>query len=178
MRTTADAEAGPVRRGEVITDPAGEALLRSAERRIAGMAWLLDNAIPIPGTGRRFGLEPIVGLIPGAGDLLSAGMGVIVLFEASRFRLPKVVLLRMVSNTLLDLIAGAVPFIGDLFDFAYKSNTRNLELFRRYARDPGAPTGEHRAFVMGLVLLIVGVLALALTAIGWFLNELVALMGS
>jgi hypothetical protein len=163
------------RRGEIITDPAAEARLRSAERRIAGMAWLLDNSIPIPGTGRRFGIEPIVGLIPGAGDLLSAGMGVAVLLEASRFRLPKIVLVRMVTNTLLDLVVGAVPFLGDLFDFAYKSNTRNLELFRRYARDPGASTGEHRAFIVGLVLLIVGVLALVLTALGWFLNELLRL---
>jgi hypothetical protein len=167
----------PLRRGDVITDPAAEARLRAAERRIAAVAWLLDNSIPIPGTGRRFGIEPIIGLIPGAGDLLSAGMGVAILFESARFRLPPIVMVRMVANTLLDLAAGTIPFLGDLFDFAYKSNSRNLELFRRYAQDPGSPTGEHRAFVLGLVLVIIGALALALTAIGWLLNELLRLTG-
>jgi hypothetical protein len=118
-----------------------------------------------------------VGLIPGAGDLLAAGMGVAVLVEAARFRLPRIVMVRMVANTLLDLAAGTIPFLGDLFDFAYKSNTRNLELFRRFARDPGGPTTEHRAFVAGLVLVIVGVLALVLTVVGWLLNEVLRLTG-
>jgi hypothetical protein len=167
----------PVRRGEVITDPAAEARLRAAERRIAAIAWLLDNSIPVPGTRRRFGLEPIVGLIPGAGDLLSAGVGIVVLLEAARFRLPPIVLVRMAANTLLDLVAGIVPFFGDLFDFAYKSNSRTLELFRRYARDPEAPTTEHRAFVAGLVFLIVGFAALALTLLGRVLGELLRLAG-
>lgn len=167
----------PLRRGEVITDPAADERLRAAERRIAGVAWLLDNSIPIPGTRMRFGVEPLVGLIPGAGDLLSAAMGVGILVESARFRLPRIVMVRMVANTLLDLAAGTIPFLGDLFDFAYKSNTRNLELFRKYARDPGAGTGEHKAFVGGLVFLIVGALLLVLTVLGWILNELVRLTG-
>lgn len=177
MSTSGIRDQAPLRRGDVITDPAAEARLRAAERRIAAVAWLLDNSIPIPGTRRRFGIEPIIGLIPGAGDLLSAGMGVAILFESARFRLPLIVMVRMVANTLLDLAAGTIPFLGDLFDFAYKSNSRNLELFRRYAQDPGSPTGEHRAFVLGLVLVIIGALALALTAVGWLLNELLRLTG-
>jgi uncharacterized protein DUF4112 len=76
----------------------------------------------------------------------------------------------MVVNTVVDLVIGSIPLLGDLFDVVFKSNTRNLALFRRHATDPGASTTEHRAFLAGLVLLLVGVLWLAVVAVGWLLS--------
>ena len=144
--------------------------IADAERRIALVARVLDELIPIPGTRQRFGLDSIVGLIPGVGDLASAAVGGWIIVEASRFRLPGVVLARMVVNTVVDLVIGSIPLLGDVFDVVFKSNTRNLALFRRHATDPGASTTEHRAFLAGLVLVLVGLIWLAVVAIGWLLS--------
>jgi len=80
------------------------------------IAWLLDNSIPIPGTGRRVGLDGVIGLVPGVGDLLSAGISVLVVVRAAQFRLPRIVLVRMLVNVALDLGIGAIPVLGDAFD--------------------------------------------------------------
>jgi hypothetical protein len=76
----------------------------------------------------------------------------------------------MVLNTLVDLAAGAIPILGDLFDVVSRSNSRNLALFRRHATDPGASTASHTAFLAGLLLLVVGLVWLVLVAIGWLLS--------
>ena len=144
--------------------------IADAERRIALVARVLDELITIPGTRQRFGLDSIVGLIPGVGDLASAAVGGWIIVEASRFRLPGVVLARMVVNTVVDLVIGSIPLLGDVFDVVFKSNTRNLALFRRHATDPGASTTEHRAFLAELVLVLVGLIWLAVVAIGWLLS--------
>lgn len=154
----------PVRRPR----PAGR--IDEAERRIAFVARLLDDVIAIPGTRHRLGLDSIVGLIPGVGDVASAAVGVWVILEAARFKLPGVVLARMVVNTLVDLVIGAVPILGDLFDIVFKSNTRNVELFRRHATNPDASTRGHRLFLGGLVLLLVGGVWLLAVAVAWLLS--------
>ena len=134
--------------GEVIGESRSERF-HAAERRIARMSHVLDDLFEVPGTGRRVGLDPLVGLIPVVGDVVSAAAGAYLIAEASRFRLPPVVLARMVVNLLVDLALGLVPFLGDLLDFVSKSNARNLALFRRYALEPEASTTEHRLFFAG-----------------------------
>lgn len=94
-------------------------------RRWAG---LLDNAFRVPGTQIRFGLDPILGLVPGIGDLATPVLCVLILVHSARVRVPKIVLARMVLNALIDFIVGAIPVLGDLFDFAWKSNEWNLAL--------------------------------------------------
>ena len=148
--------------------------IRAAERRIRWLAVLLDDLIEVPGTGRRIGLGPLVGLIPWAGDLIAAGPGAWLILEAARFRLPASVLLRMVLNLVVDLVVGLVPVLGDLFDFGFKSNLRNLELFRRYASEPDASTAEHRRFLGGLLLLVLGVVL----ALGWLFVALLRWLDS
>jgi hypothetical protein len=143
---------------------------RAFERRYAAVSRILDDLVPVPGTNQRIGLDPIIGLIPWFGDLVSAVVGFWLIAEAARFRIPTVVLTRMVLNTTVDLLVGLVPFLGDLFDVVSRSNARNLELFRRHATDVHASTAEHRAFLAGLVLVVVGVLWLAVTLIGWLLS--------
>ena len=163
--------------GERPRHVAGEVVGRSRterfeafERRYARISTLLDDLVPIPGTSQRVGLDPVIGLVPWVGDLVSAAVGLWLVAEAARFRIPGVVLARMVLNTLVDLAAGAIPILGDLFDVVSRSNRRNLELFRRHATDPEASTAGHARFVAGLVLIVVGLAWLGAMAIGWLLS--------
>ena len=159
------ASAGRSRSGRPL-DLARQARLRASERRIGAVTRALDDLIKVPGTGWRFGLDPLVGLIPVVGDLSSALVAGWIILEAARFRLPRVVLARMVLNALLDLGIGLIPVLGDVLDFGFKSNTRNLELFHRYASDPDASTASHGAFLAGLLALSVGVAWLLLALLG------------
>lgn len=164
----------PALSGTVIEDDRTERF-RAAERRIQFVSRIMDDLVKVPGTGRRVGIDPILGLIPVLGDGISAAVGFWLIAEAARFRLPSIVLARMIVNTLVDVVLGAVPFVGDLFDFVSKSNTRNLELFRRHATDPGASTNDQRAFFAGLLIILVAIVWLAWQALGWLLSAELAL---
>jgi|ERR1041385_1062555 len=115
------------------------------------LAWLLDNYFKVPGTTWRFGLEAIVGLVPGVGDLVSGGLGLILLFRAFQFRLPKVVIARMIFNSLIDITVGTIPLLGDAFDFLWKSNTKNMKLFHEYAGEREKSTRRHWIFIFALL---------------------------
>jgi Domain of unknown function (DUF4112) len=140
--------------------------LERVKDQLDHVAWLMDNAFRIPGLGWRFGVEAIIGLVPGAGDIVSGIIGVILLYRAFQFKLPGVVILRMIFNNLIDVTIGTIPFLGDLFDFVWKSNTRNMKLFRQYAEEPAASTTKHwifiGAFVGGFLLLLIGIFLLFL----------------
>ena len=97
-------------------------------RRLQMMADLLDNQFELPGTGIRFGLDPLLGLIPGVGDTISLALSGYIIYEASRLDVPTSTLARMVANVLIDWLIGLVPVLGDYFDFAFKANQRNLRL--------------------------------------------------
>lgn len=142
------------------------------------MAWLLDNSIPVPGTGgRRFGIDALIGLVPVVGDLVSGSIGLFVVWRGSRLGLPRIVVARMLANTALDVMVGVIPLAGDAFDLWFKSNTRNLNLMRRYLERPDTSTrGEWTAFgVMAAIVFAVVLL------IGWLLvsivGEIVSLFG-
>jgi hypothetical protein len=100
--------------------------------RIRRFSRLMDTAFRIPGTGIRFGLDPIVGLIPGAGDLIATSFSLYIIYLATRFQLPGNVIRQMVFNIGLEAVIGAIPLIGDLFDAYYKSNVRNLALLEQH----------------------------------------------
>ena len=155
---------GPVE-GEVIGVSRAERF-QAAERRIGRVTHALDELVAVPGTPIRVGLDPIVGLIPVVGDAVSAIVGAWVIGEAARFGIPRLVLGRMIVNLVVDLAIGAIPLLGDLYDVAFRSNSRNLELFRRHALESGASTRGEQAFFVGLLLLLVGVGWLLLTAVG------------
>jgi hypothetical protein len=97
-------------------------------RRIVYLAHLLDGAFVIPGTQIRFGLDPILGLAPGVGDVLSAAASVYIIYEARRLGASRGLLLLMGLNVLVDVLIGLVPVAGDAADVAYKANQRNLKL--------------------------------------------------
>ncbi|MGI8657595.1 MAG: DUF4112 domain-containing protein [Candidatus Limnocylindria bacterium] len=107
---------------------------------VRSLAWLLDNSIPVPGTGRRFGVDAVIGLVPVVGDMVSGGIGLFIVWRGSRLGLPRIVVVRMLVNTAIDLVIGAIPFIGDAFDLWFKANTRNLVLMERYIKEPDAST--------------------------------------
>jgi hypothetical protein len=168
---TASSSSGrPTARSGTVVGRSRAERFRDAERRIGRISRLMDELVPIPGTSQRIGLDPVLGLVPGAGDLVSAIAGGWIILEAVRFGIPGVVLLRMVWNTVVDLAVGAIPILGDLFDVAFRSNARNLGLFRRHALDPAASTAEHWSFLAGLVVVLFGVLWLLWTAISGLLS--------
>lgn len=160
------ADAGPAR--PPIPDPQSR-----VERRAQQVEWLtrwsrqLDSRFPIPGTRFRFGWDPIIGLVPGAGEVVSASFGAVVLFRALQFGVPRVIVLRMVLNVLIDLAVGAVPVAGDLFDFAWKSNDMNLALLVRHARPGTEPTSADWAFVMAIVVAVGSAAMLVALTFGW-----------
>ena len=96
--------------------------------RISALAHVLDNAIPIPGTNRRIGVDALIGLVPVVGDAVSAALSSYIIWEARQLGLPSWKIARMIGHVALDTAVGAVPFLGDLFDAAYKANRRNVRI--------------------------------------------------
>lgn len=131
--------------------------------RLRRLGYLLDNSIPIPGTGFRFGLDAIIGLVPGVGDLASGALALYIVLEAARLGVPRPLLLRMGWNVAADTLVGSVPLLGDLFDAGYKANLRNIALLQRHVEQPGTSRKASRRFaallVGGLLLLLAAVVA-------------------
>lgn len=101
-------------------------------RRIRKIARLLDTAIGIPGTKFRIGLDPILGLIPGGGDLVGAAISAYMIYLASSFGLEKSKISKMIQNIALETTVGFVPIVGDLFDAYFKANIRNLDILEQH----------------------------------------------
>ena len=106
-------------------------------KRIRRIAKLLDTAIGIPGTKFRIGLDPILGLLPGGGDLITAAISAYTIYLASRFGLERAELQKMIQNIALETAVGFVPIAGDIFDAYFKANIRNLEILERHLAKDG-----------------------------------------
>lgn len=104
----------------------------SIRRRIEAMEAVLEGLFVIPGTNRRVGLDSLVGLVPVVGDLATAAMGAWMVWEARNLGMSKWQLARMAGNVGVDTLVGAIPFAGDIFDFLYKSNSKNLRIIRKH----------------------------------------------
>lgn len=104
----------------------------SVRRRVEAMEQMLEGLFVIPGTQRRVGLDSLIGLVPVVGDLATAAMGAWMVWEARNLGMSKWQLTRMAANVGFDTLVGAIPFAGDLFDFFYKSNSKNLRIIRRH----------------------------------------------
>ncbi|RYZ03688.1 MAG: DUF4112 domain-containing protein [Myxococcales bacterium] len=128
---------------------------------------LLDGAIRVPGTDIRVGLDPILGaLLPELGDALTGVLALTLLGVAYRERVPKWVLLRMLLNIGLDSLLGAVPLVGDVFDFAFKANDKNLALIERHRGDPASPATLGDKLVVSAAVLLAIALALLPILVG------------
>ena len=143
-------------------------------QRLRKLSRLLDNAITIPGTKFRIGLDPIIGLIPGAGDFIGTALSAYIVIEAARLGLPKQTLGKMVYNIVLESVVGAVPIVGDWFDFAWKANVKNIELLESHL---GVAQESQKAswwfillLVVGLFMLCIGLVSLSVLLIRLLLN--------
>jgi Domain of unknown function (DUF4112) len=134
-------------------------------------AVLLDSAFRVPGTQIRFGLDAIVGLVPGLGDISTPAFAGLLLLQAVRMRLPIVVQARMVLNAAFDMLIGLVPILGDLVDIGWKANLRNLDLLERHAR-PGVPPSRGDFVFVWICLVFLGLIAiLPVVLIIWVLSQ-------
>lgn len=138
--------------------------------RLRRISRILDNAIAIPGTKIRLGIDPILGLLPGGGDTISGGLSAYIVVEAARMGLPREVLWQMVGNIILDSVAGTIPVVGDLFDVGWKSNVRNIALLEKHI-EVAESSKSDRLFIFGLivllVLIIVGFAAITVFTVSW-----------
>jgi Domain of unknown function (DUF4112) len=132
--------------------------------RLRSLSNLWDNALRIPGTKLRVGLESLIGLLPFGGDIIGLLLSCYILFYAIQFKLPKTLLLRMVSNIIIDAVVGVVPFFGDLFDTAWKANSRNVDLLEAHLQKPNLSHSANRRF---LFLLWTGITAIVIILIGF-----------
>ena len=139
--------------------------------RLRRLGYLLDNSIPIPGTGFRVGLEALAGLVPGVGDLVGGGFSLYIILQAARMGVPASLLTRMGWNLLVDVVVGAIPFLGDLFDAGFKANLRNLALLDRHVQAPTRSRRASRLFVAGLAV-VLGLVLVGAVAITVFLVQL------
>jgi hypothetical protein len=146
---------------------------RDAARRSAELlADLMDNAIRVPGTDIRIGLDPLIGLLPGIGDAIAGAIGSTMLLLAHRAGVPRIVQIRMALNVALNAAVGAVPGLGDLFSVWFKSNVRNARLLRRHASTSGQQTAPDWAFVLSLIVAVLTVVGIALAGLIWLINRL------
>ena len=133
------------------------------------VARFLDSAVAVPGTSFRVGLDPVLGLVPGLGDLISPLFGLGIMWQAYDLGVPKIVQVRMLFNIAIDAIVGAVPLFGDLFDFVWKANVKNLALLERHAEQGYRASAADWVFVMGLTLAVIAVAAIPFVVAGWLL---------
>jgi hypothetical protein len=168
-----------------VRQPSPEHRRAEIDRNLDQLSHYLDGLFRIPGVGWRFGLDSLVGLIPFVGDWATTMVSLYIMGSAVRYRVPKVTILRMALNIAIDYVVGAIPLLGDLFDAIWKSNKKNVDLLRRHADLSLASQERARAsdwlFVSvimgGLLLLLVGSIAVAATLLYYFLSQLPAWIG-
>lgn len=134
-------------------------------------AVLLDSAFAVPGTRIRFGIDALIGLFPGIGDLAAPVYTAFIIATGFRMRVPPVVLARMVLNALIDTLVGLVPLLGDLADVAWKANLRNMALLERYARPGVRPSRRDYLFVAGFLVLVLFVALVPILLLAWLLTQ-------
>jgi hypothetical protein len=147
---------------------------------VRGIARIMDDVVKVPGTRISIGLDPILNLIPFLGDAAGTAMSTFLLVSAVRMNVPKRVIARMLLNISIDALIGAIPALGQIFDFFWKANRKNVELLEQYAATPDKITAQSGTFVGGtlvfvlvLLCIILGVaLYLTFTVFSWLTSWL------
>lgn len=140
------------------------------------IALVMDNLLRVPGTKIRFGIDPLIGLIPGVGDTGSAMVSALALIQAVRHGLPKIVLARMSVNILVNELIGIVPVVGDAFSFWFKSNARNHELIKEHIGAPRKSKRSDWVFVIGVLVALVVIVGAGIAVSLFFLQQLIKLV--
>jgi hypothetical protein len=139
------------------------------------IALIMDEIIRVPGTQFRFGLDPLIGLIPGIGDTSSALVSAFALIQALRFGVPKILLSRMALNILVNEVVGIVPVFGDAFSFWFKSNARNYEIIKNHRLGAAVPRRSDWLFVIGVLAILFAVVCVGLAVSFLILGAMVRL---
>lgn len=158
-----------------LSSPALTPEIGTLDRRLQHLrrvGWILDSSFRVPGTRIRFGIDTIIGLVPGLGDLVAGALSLYIIAQSARLGVPRSLLARMGWNVAVDTLVGEVPILGDLFDVAWKANMKNLALLEAHLAAPAAGARSNRGFVLllcaGLVLLTAGAIALAVLLFRFF----------
>jgi hypothetical protein len=147
--------------------------LKTNTQFIERLSWLLDESITLP-NGYKIGLDGFIGLIPGIGDFIGGSLSSIIIYKAHQLGMPRMILGRMIINMMIETVLGVIPVAGDVFDFVWKANKRNVALLKDYQQQPKQ---VYRKSLMQSILFIVvlmGILALTIALIAWILGLLVA----
>ena len=151
------------------------------EESLETLSTYLDGLFRVPGTGWKFGLDSLIGLIPNVGDMATSLASFYILVAGVRYGVPKITLLRMAFNIGLDYVVGSIPFIGDAFDFVWKSNKQNVDLIRERATGKNVGTTSDYLFVgliiFGLIALLIGSILVSLYILGLFFRQIGNLFG-
>lgn len=140
------------------------------------LALVMDEFLRVPGTSFRFGLDPLIGLVPGVGDTASALVSAFALIQAVRVGVPKILLARMSLNILINELVGIVPIVGDAFSFWFKSNSRNYQVIKDHIAAPGTSRRSDWIFVISILALLFGVVCIGLVISFFFLWLLATLL--
>ncbi len=128
------------------------------EESLETLSTYLDGLFRIPGIGWKFGLDSLIGLIPNFGDISTSLVSFYILIAGVRYGVPKITLLRMAFNIGLDYVIGVIPFVGDAFDFVWKSNKQNMDLIRERGAGLGEGTKSDWIFVIAIIVALIGLL--------------------
>lgn len=134
------------------------------EESLESLSRYLDDWVKIPIIGWRFGLDALVGLVPGVGDTLTSFASFYILIAGVRYGVPKITILRMAFNVGLDYAVGAIPVLGDAFDFVWKANRKNMDLLRTRATGKGAGTTSDYVFVVAIIAVLIAILIASIAA--------------
>lgn len=157
---------------------ADQPILTEEQRSVRQLRWVdtfsrtLDTKFRIPGTDIRFGLDFILGLVPGAGDILSLGLSGTLIATMARHGASPLLVVRMLINVALDAVIGSIPIIGNIFDLIYKANYRNAELMREYYEE-----GKHTGSVWPVVVAVIATILLLMVAVGYLVVKLLEFIG-
>jgi hypothetical protein len=128
------------------------------EESLETLSTYLDGLFRVPGTGWKFGLDALIGLVPNVGDMATSLLSFYILIAGARYGVPKITLLRMAFNIGLDYVVGAIPFVGDAFDFVWKANKQNMDLIRTRGAGKGQGTTGDYVFVIAIILILIAIL--------------------
>lgn len=135
---------------------------------------VMDSKFKFPGTRFRFGLDPILGLLPGLGDATSLAISGVLIFYMSKYGASRKLVIMMAGNVILDAVIGSIPILGNIFDFAFKANERNIRLLKEHYQE-GKHRGSGKGFLIAIVLIIVAFIGLFLYGAWLLLNALIQL---
>lgn len=155
----------------------GSPTLGTRVARATRFARVLDTALRIPGTRIRFGLDPILGLVPGLGDAIAALLGGYLVWTAVRVGAPRLIIGRMLANIAVDAIVGAVPVAGTVFDVAFKAHRRNARMLQDWSEQPAAIEARERRAALALAGVLVALVIIAAATLAFGIWAMLRLLG-